>query len=169
MRRSKKTISPPYKVAAPTPRQRLLSIKQTHTVPPVPFAGQRIPALLVRIESSNVVRVVICIGDDVNGCEMSVLMSLHGVYVPLLHSFCDYEHRAALAVEEYLTTTLHMFELVEVTFLDTDDQGRFSGELHFGTETVNECLVRDGLAARVKTEWSREALTAMAHSRGNIL
>ena len=146
---------------------RLLSLKNKHQVPSVPFAGQRIPAILVNVESSNVVKVIFCIGDS---SEMTTMMSLHGVHVPLSHSFTPEECKAARAVEEYLTTTLHMFELVEVMFICCDEQGRFCGNLYFGHgESINDTMVKEGLASRVKKDWTLEDFERIVRLRGGTL
>lgn len=170
MNRKKQRAAAPEKkslVTPPSQQQRLLALKNKHLVPSVPFAGQRIPALLVNVESSNVVKLIICLGDS---GEMTVMMSLYRAHVPLSHSFCLSECKAAAAVEEYLTTTLHMFELVEVMFVCCDDRGRFCGSLYLSQdESINEALVKDGLASEVKRDWTAQDFERMVRSRGGSM
>jgi len=147
-------------------QQRLLALKNKHQVPSVPFQGQKIPAVIVNVESSNVLKLIICIGAS----EMTVMMSLYEAHVPLSHSFDEKECKAAAAVEEYLTTTLHMFELVEVMFICCDDQGRFCGNLYFGCgESINDSLVKDGFASKVRKDWTAEDFVRMVRSRGGTM
>jgi hypothetical protein len=131
---------------------RLLGLPDKLNVSTVPRRGERIPALLVELEKSNIFRVVICIGD----ANLTVRVSLRGTIVSGLHPEL-LEQEAARIVNRHIVTLLQIFEIVDVVLYDLEGNGSYSGDIYLGASTVsiNTILIKNGLVKLPIGAWTQ--------------
>lgn len=135
--------------------QRLLAIKDKSSVTSVPRKGERIPALLVDVEKSNIFKVVICLDDT----ELTVRVSIKDIFCPKTHIGL-LEKEASQCITKHIETLLQMFQIVDVILHDVDSKGVYEGHIYIVNSdvSINTILVNNGLAKLTNEVWTKVEL-----------
>lgn len=151
------TNSIPTLIAQDETTRLLNSSISNRPIPNVPRKGERIPALFLSLEDSNIFKLVICLGSE----EVAVRLQLIDTYCPSVHSASLLEKKAAECVMSNITCQISLSELVDVVLHSMSPTGCYLGEVYIINSKVslNTILLRNSLASDSVTRWTDSQLS----------